>query len=443
MRIQLSEHFTFKKLYIFVLPSIIMMVFTNVYSVVDGLFVSNFAGKEAVAAINRILPLIIILGSIGFMLGAGGSALVSKTLGEGKKELANKYFSMLVYVTAAIGIFIAVVGQFAVPSVAKLLGAKGITYDYCVLYGRFLLAGQPFFILQNIFQSFFVTAEKPRLGLLITFAAGATNIVLDALFVAVFKLGLTGAAIATVASEVIGGVVPVIYFLCKNSSLLRLTKTRIYGRALGKSFANGSSEFLSNVSISLITLLYNFQIDKFAGDDGIAAFGVIQYISMIFFAVFMGYCIGSAPLIAFNYGAENKAELKNLFRKSLISIAVIGVLMTAFSEAVAGPLTKLFVGYDEFLYNMTLRGFRIYAFSFIIFGYGIFASSLFTSLNNGLISGVISFLRTLVFQAAAVLLLPLLWGLDGVWSAACFSETASLVVSFIFVAVFRKKYGYV
>lgn len=443
MRIQLSEHFTFKKLYIFVFPSIVMMVFTNVYGVVDGLFVSNFAGKEAVAAINRILPLIIILGSIGFMLGTGGSALVSKTLGEGKNELANKYFSMLVYVTTAIGIVIAVAGQFAVPAVARLLGAKGITYDYCVLYGRFLLAGQPFFILQNIFQSFFVTAEKPRLGLIITFAAGVANMVLDAVFVAGFKWGLTGAAIATVASEVIGGVIPVIYFLSKNSSLLRLTKAGIYGRALGKSFVNGSSEFLSNVSISLITLLYNFQIDKIAGDDGIAAFGVIQYVSMIFFAVFMGYCIGSAPLVGFNYGAENRAELKNLFGKSLISIAVIGVLMTAFSEALAGPLTKLFVGYDDYLYDMTLRGFRIYAFSFILFGYGMFASSLFTALNNGLVSGIISFLRTLVFQAAAVLLLPLLWGLDGIWSAACFSEAASIVVSFVFVAVYRKKYGYV
>ena len=300
MRIQLSDHFNYKKLLAFVMPSVVMMTFTSIYGVVDGLFVSNFVGKEAVAAINRIYPLILILGSIGFMLGAGGSALISKTLGEGDKDRANAYFSMLVYVTLGLGTVIAVAGQFAVPSVARLLGAKGITYDYCVLYGRFLLAGQPFFILQNIFQSFFVTAEKPRLGLLATVAAGVMNMALDAVFVAGLKWGLTGAAAATVASQVLGGVFPIIYFVRKNDSLLRLTKTKIYFRALIRSFANGSSEFLSNVSASVVTMLYNFQLDKFAGDAGVAAYGVILYVAMIFYAVFMGYAIGSAPLIGYD-----------------------------------------------------------------------------------------------------------------------------------------------
>lgn len=420
-----------------------MMVFTNVYAVVDGLFISNFVGKEAMAAINRIFPLIFILGSIGFMLGTGGSALVSKTLGEGNREKANAYFSMLVYITFGLGLIIAVAGQFAVPSVSKLLGAKGITYDYCVLYGRFLLAGQPFFILQNIFQSFFVTAEKPRLGLAVTVAAGVTNIVLDALFVAGFHWGLTGAAIASVASQVLGGVFPVIYFLRKNDSLLRLIKTKVYFGALMKSFANGSSEFLSNVSASVVTILYNSQLDKYAGGDtGVAAYGAIMYVVMVFYSIFMGYAVGSAPLIGYNYGADNRPELKNLFKKGLIVISVCGVVMTVLSEALSYPLCKMFVGYDNELFKMTLRGFRIYSIVFLIAGFGLFGSSLFTALNNGVISAVISFLRTLVFQVLFVMVIPLLWGLDGIWASICFSEAASLIVAVILTVLYRKKYGY-
>lgn len=419
-----------------------MMVSVSVYSVVDGLFVSNFAGKEAVAAINLIFPLIIVTGSIGFMFGAGGSALVSKTMGEGDKERANAYFSFIVYVTAIIGVAIACAGQFIVPPVAKLLGAKGKTYEYCVLYGRILLAGQPFYILQNVFQSFFVAAEKPRLGLIITLTAGLTNIVLDAAFIAGAKWGLTGAAVATLIGEIVGGVLPIIYFSCKNNSLLRLTKTHFYGKALFKSATNGSSEFLSNVSAAVVMMLYNFQIQRIVpGDDGIAAYGAIGYVMMIFFSIFMGYAVGSAPLIAFNYGAENDAELKNLFRKSLIITAIAGVLMTGLSEALAYPIIKLF-GFDGELFDMTLRGFRIYALAFLLTGFSVFGSSLFTALNNGLISALISFLRTLVFQIAAVMLLPLLWKLDGVWSAICFAEAASVMVTVIFVLCFRKRYKY-
>ena len=443
MRIQLSDRFDYKKLLIFVLPSIVMMVFTNVYTVVDGLFVSNFAGKEAVAAINRIFPLIMIMGSLGFMLGAGGSALISKTLGEGDRERANAYFSLLVYVTLGIGIFIAVVGQFAVPSVARLLGATGKTYDYCVLYGRWLLAGQPFFILQNIFQSFFVTAEKPRLGLAVTVLAGVTNMALDALFVAGLKWGLTGAAAATVASQVIGGAFPIIYFACRNNSLLRLTTTKFYGRALARSFMNGSSEFLSNVSASVVTVLYNFQLDKYAGGDtGVAAYGIIMYVVIVFYAFFMGYAVGSAPLIGYNYGADNKAELKNLFKKGLVITTVFGVLMTASAEALAYPLCKMFVSYDADLLAMTLNGYRIYSIAFLITGYGVFGSSLFTALNNGAVSALISFLRTLVYQLVAVTVIPLWLGLNGIWASIIFSEFASAVTAAVFIIIYRKKYGY-
>ena len=443
MRIQLSEHFTYKKLLIFVLPSIVMMVFTSIYSVVDGLFVSNFAGPSEVAAINLIYPLIFVLGAIGFMLGAGGSALVSKTLGEGDKKRANAYFSLLVYVTSGIGIVIAVAGQFVVPPIAKWLGAEGITYDYCVLYGRVLLGAQPFFILQNVFQSFFVTAERPRLGLIVTGAAGAANIILDAVFVAGLKWGLAGAAAATAASQVIGGVVPIIYFLCRNNSLLRLTKTSFYGKALLKSATNGTSEFLANVSAAVVTMLYNFQIQKLVpGDGGIAAYGTVMYVVMIFFSIFMGYSVGSAPIIAYNFGAQNKSELKNLFKKSLVITAAFGISMTVLSEALAYPFIKIF-GYDGELFDMTLRGFRIYAPAFLIAGFSYFGSSMFTALNNGLVSGIISFLRTLVFQVVAVLTVPLVLGLDGVWSATCFAEIASLAITVIFIIAFRKRYGYI
>lgn len=419
-----------------------MMVFTSVYSVVDGLFVSNFAGASAVAAINLIYPLIFVLGAIGFMLGAGGSALVSKTLGEGDKERANAYFSLIVYVTFGIGVVIAVAGQFVVPPIAKWFGAEGKTYDYCVLYGRVLLGAQPFFILQNVFQSFFVAAEKPRLGLIITAAAGVANIVLDAVFVAGFKWGLAGAAAATAASCVIGGVVPVIYFFTKNNSLLRFTKTKFYGKALLRACTNGSSEFLSNVSAAVVTMLYNFKIQELIpGDDGLAAYGTIMYVVMIFFSIFMGYAVGSAPLIAYNYGADNRAELKNLFKKSMIITAVAGISMTALSEALAYPFIKIF-GYEGELFELTLRGFRIYAPAFLIAGFSYFGSSMFTALNNGLVSAIISFLRTLVLQVAAVLVIPVFLGIDGVWSATCFAEIVSLAVTAAFTIAFRKKYGY-
>lgn len=445
-RIQLSDKFTFGKLLRFVAPSIVMMVFTSIYSVVDGLFVSNNLGENSVsamAAINLIFPLIMVLGAIGFMLGAGGSALVAKTLGEGDKERANAYFSMLVYVTFGIGVVIAAAGQFIVPPIAKFLGAEGKTYEYCVLYGRVLIGAQPFFILQNIFQSFFVAAEKPRLGLIVTAAAGITNIVFDALFIVGFRWGLAGAAAATAASQVVGGVVPVIYFACRNSSLLRLTNTRFYGKALLKSVTNGSSEFFSNVSSAVVIMLYNFQVKRLVeGDAGVAAYGAIGYVMMIFVSFFMGYCVGSAPVLAYNYGAQSKDELKNVFKKSLIIMAVSGVAMTGLSEALAYPIIKLF-GFDEELTAMTVRGFRIYAICFSIGGLSMFGSSLFTALNNGLVSGIISFLRTLLFQVAAILIVPMIFGLDGVWSATCFAEIFSLAVAVTFIIVFRKKYGYI
>ena len=442
MRIQLSDHFTYSKLLRFTLPSIVMMIFTSIYSVVDGIFVSNFVGKTPFAAVNLIMPLLIILGALGFMVGTGGTAIVAKTLGQGKPALANEYFSLLVWTGLLGGAAVGVLGMVFVRPVAAALGAQGQMLEDCVLYARIILAANPCFILQNIFQSFFVTAEKPKLGLCVTVGAGLTNIALDALLVAVFPLGLAGAAIATALSQAVGGLVPIVYFLRKNDSLLRLTRTRFYGRILLKTCANGSSELMSNISASVVTILYNLQLMRLAGEDGIAAYGAIMYVSFIFAAIFIGYAVGSAPIVSFHYGAEHPEELKSLLRKSVALAAGAGVAMALLAALASAPLAKIFVGYDPDLYSMTVRGFRIFALSFLLSGFNIFGSSFFTALNNGPVSAAISFLRTLVFQCASVLLLPLVWELDGVWLSAVAAEIAAAGVTAAFLAAGRRTYRY-
>lgn len=440
--IKLSDHFTYGKLIRFVFPSIVMMIFTSIYSVVDGLFVSNFVGKTPFVAVNLIYPVIMILGAVGFMLGTGGTAVVAKTLGQGERETANRYFSMLVYAAFGAGVLLAAVGIPLLEPLARWLGAQGEVVGYCVLYGTIILVAMPCFMLQFLFQSFFVTAEKPKLGLGITVAAGLTNMVLDALFVAGFHWGLAGAAIATAMSQVVGGIVPVIYFARRNTSLLRLGKTRLYGRVLLRSCTNGMSELLSNISASIVTVLYNFQLLRLAGDNGVAAYGVIMYVAFFFAAVFIGYSVGSAPLVSYQFGAENDVELKNLYRKSLVFVSISGISMLLLSLLLSGPLSKLFVGYDAALYALTVRGFRFYGISFLLSGFNIFGSSFFTALNNGAVSGAISFLRTLVFQCICILVLPALFGVDGIWSAVIVAEGMSLVVTGAFLAKYRKRYHY-
>lgn len=442
MRIQLSEHFTYSKLLRFTFPSVIMMIFTSIYSVVDGVFVSNFVGKTPFAAVNLIMPLLIILGALGFMIGTGGTAIVAKTLGEGKPELANQYFSLLVYTGLIGGTAVGVLGILFVRPVAAALGAEGQMLEDCVLYARIILAANPCFILQNIFQSFFVTAEKPKLGLYVTVGAGLTNIVLDALLVAVFPMGLAGAAAATALSQMVGGLVPILYFLRKNDSLLRLTKTKFYGKILLKTCANGSSELMSNISASVVTILYNLQLMRLAGEDGIAAYGAIMYVAFIFAAIFIGYAVGSAPVISFHYGAENTDELKSLLRKSVVLTAVSGAAMALLATLASAPLSKIFVGYDQDLYQMTVHGFQLFSFSFLLSGFNIFGSSFFTALNNGLISALISFLRTLVFQCASVLILPVFLKLDGVWLSIVAAEAAAFAVTLACLAANRRTYQY-
>lgn len=442
MRIQLSEHFNYNKLLRFVLPSIIMMIFTSIYSVVDGLFVSNYVGKNAYTALNLIYPLLMGLGALGFMIGTGGSAIVAKTLGEGKKELASQHFSMLVYITIIGGILLTIIGLIFIRPIAVLMGATDILIEDCVLYGGILLVAQTAFMLQNVFQSFFVTAEKPKLGLLVMIAAGVTNMLLDYIFIVLFHWELAGAAIATAISQVVGGVFPFFYFLRKNDSLLRLTKAKFDRMVFFKTCTNGSSELMTNLSSSIVSILYNLQLMKLAGEDGVAAFGTIMYVNFIFIAIFIGYSIGSAPLIGYHYGAGNHEELKNLFRKSLLLMGIFGIMLVVLAELLAVPLSRVFVGYDPELFAMTCHAFRYYAFSFLVIGINIFASSFFTALSNGVISAVISFLRTLVFQVAMIYLLPLFFDLDGIWMAITAAESLALVVTIIFFVTQRKHYHY-
>lgn len=443
MNIQLSDHFTYGRLIRFVIPSVAMMIFTSVYGVIDGLFVSNFVGKTPFAAVNLIIPFCMILGAFGFMFGTGGTALVAKTLGEGKKERANQIFSMLIYVALLLGILLALFGIVFVEPIALKLGADAAMLGYCVKYARVVLLGLPFFMLQNMFQSFLIAAEKPKMGLMVTIAAGVTNMVLDALFIAIFRWGVVGAAAATALSQFVGGVVPFLFFARKNNSKLRLTKTRMMGKELLRTCTNGSSELVTNISLSLVCMLYNVQLLKIAGQNGVAAYGVIMYVNFIFISIYLGYAFGTAPIIAFHYGAKNTAELQNVLKKSLKILLGAGVTLFGAAFLLSDMLAKIFVGYDAALYAMTARGFRLYAVSYLLAGFNIYGSSFFTALNNGIVSAVISFLRTVVFEVAAIMILPVFFRLDGIWCAITVAETASLLITAVFFFALRKRYHYV
>lgn len=443
MRIQISESFSYRKLIRFTIPTITMMIFTSIYGVVDGIFVSNFVGSAPFAALNLIFPAVMMLGAVGFMIGTGGSALVAKTLGEGKSEQANRYFSMLILCVVISGLALTVLGLLAVRRVAMLLGATGTMLEDCVLYGGILLLGNVAFMLQNSFQSFLVVAEQPQLGLGISILAGVTNMVSDFLLIYVFRLGLAGAAWATVLSQVVGGIVPLIFFLRKNSTPLRLVRCRFDGRALWKSCMNGSSEMLTNLSMSLVNMLYNMQLMKYAGSDGVAAYGIIMYVSFVFVATFLGYSIGVSPIVSYHYGAGHKGELKSLFQKSLVLVIASSVVLTGVAEGLSGVLAGIFVSYDKELLAMTTTAIRLYGISFLVNGINIFGSAFFTALNNGAVSALISFLRTLLFQVATILIMPLIWGLNGIWLAIVAAELLALAVTVVCFVMNRKKYQYI
>lgn len=444
MRIQLSDHFSYGRLLRFTLPSIVMMVFTSIYSLVDGFFVSNYVGKTAFAAINLIGPVFTIVGALGMMVGAGGTAIVGKTLGEKDQEKANKYFSMFIYIVLLIGLITAAVGWFAALPLARLLGAEGQMLEDCIIYGRISFIGAPFFMLQFSMQTFFITAEKPKLGLFATVFGGVSNMILDWLLIAVLPWGIWGAAVATTLSQTMATVFALIYFACPNSSLLRLTlKTKVYGKVLGKACVNGSSEMVGNIAYSVVTILYNTQLLKYYGEDGVAAYGVLMYVGFIFSAIYYGYAMGSAPIVSYNFGAQTHMEMKNIFRKSMTIVCILGAGMLAIAQLAAPALSSVFVGYDKTLYDLTCQALRIYSVSFLFMGVAAFGSSFFTALNDGVVSAVISFLRAFVFEVGAILLMPLIFGKEAIWGAVVVSEFAALLLTAVFLIANRKKYHYV
>ncbi|MBQ7476555.1 MAG: MATE family efflux transporter [Selenomonadaceae bacterium] len=439
---KLSDHFSSTRLLSFTSPSIGTLILMSIYGVVDGFFVSNFVGTEPFAALNFVMPLIMMLGFVGLLFGTGGSALIAKTIGEGKRTKANEIFSMLVYLSIFLGIIFEIFGMILIDDVAKFLGATETFLEQSVTYGRIVLFVLPFSILQFQFQCLFPTAEKPKLGFCVTFAAGMTNIFLDALFIIVFDFGLEGAAAATAISALVGGLIPLIYFSRKNSSLLRLTKTRFDGVALVQTCTNGISELLSSISMSIVGMLYNWQLLRYAGSDGVAAFGILMYVTFIFQAAFIGYSVGVAPIVSYNFGAKNSSELRNVLKKSLTLIFLFAVTMFTCAEIFAEPLAKIFVANDEKLLEMTVHAFTIYSFAFLLSGFAIFVSSFFTALNNGFISAFISGIRTLVFEVAAVLIFPLIWGLNGIWFSMVGAEMMAVIVSFALLKFYRKRYKY-
>lgn len=442
MEIKLSDHFTYGKLLRFSLPSVLMMLFTSLFGMADGFFVSNFTGKTAFAAINFIFPFLMILGTLGFMVGTGGSALIGKTLGEKEPEKANRIFSMLVYLTSAAGVVIACAGIYFIKPAAVLLGADDAILKICVPYGRIVLLGLPSLILQFAFESFFIVAERPKLGLYNTIGCGCLNIVFDALLIGTFRLGIQGAAIATLISHLAGIVLPLAFFTRDNNSPLRLGRAAFDGRALLKTLTNGSSEFVSSVSMSAVSMLYNVQLMRYAGENGIAAYGVLMYVSFIFIGVFIGFSSGTAPVVSFHYGAGNTGELANLLKKSITLLSAAAVLMFGISQTFARPFAAVFVGYDAELLNLTVKGFRYFSFAFLFCPFPIFGSSFFTGLNNGGVSAAISFLRTVVFEAASVLWLPLALGIEEIWLSLLAAEVAAAALTVIFLIIKRKRYGY-
>lgn len=442
MKIQLSDHFTFRRLLRFTLPSIAMMIFSSVYIIIDGFFVSNYVGATAFAAVNLIMPVLMILSSMGFMIGTGGSALVSMTLGQGKSKKANEIFSLLIYFVIACGAVLDIIGYIFIADIASALGATPEMLPICVQYARISLISLIPFMLQNVFQSFLVTAEKPHLGLVITVISGVANIFLDWLLVGQLSFGVSGAATATVISEFLGGVLPLIYFITKNKSLLRIGKTRFDGKTILRSCLNGSSELMTYIAASVVDMLYNMQLLKYIGEPGVAAYGVIMYYFTVAAGLFMGYSLGAAPVISYNYGSENTAELKGLFKKSLILTGIFSVFVTIASELGSGFISSIFVGYDAELMNLTVNAFRIYSVAFLFMGFNMFASSFFTALNNGPVSALISFARTLVFEVLSILILPGFLGVNGIWGSVIVAEAAALVLSIICLIIFRKKYRY-
>lgn len=447
MPVSISEHFTYRKIARATIFPIMLMVFISLYSVVDGIFIANCSNNNAFAAVNLIFPLIMIIGSIGFMLGTGGTALVSKYLGEGNKDKANKTFSLIIYTTFVFGVIFSIIGFFLVKPVVNLMASLSLDSteemkEYAVLYGRVMMLGQIAFMMQNVFHSFFMVAEKGKMAFLFTLIAGISNIIFDALFIAVLKMGILGAALGTIIGYVIGGIGPLIYFIFKKDLPIRLCRTNIDFKDLFQAIYNGMSEFISNIAMNLVSVIYNAQLLKAFGVNGISAYGIIMYLSFVFAAIFIGYSIGMAPAVGYNYGAKNNKELRNILRKSMRAMLVLGIAMFTLSVSTAYPFAYLFSRGEKELIDLTVHATLIYSLAYLAFGFSMFSSSFFTALNNGAVSTIISLTRTLVFQIGMILLFPLIFGPNALWWALVVGELLNVVLDSIFLLINKKKYGY-
>lgn len=447
METHLNEHFTYKKIFKITIFPIIMMVFTSLYSIVDGIFISNFANESSFAAVNLVMPFIMIVGGIGFMMGTGGMALVGKLLGEGNKNKANQTFSLVVYSTIVIGLIVSAISFFLIEPIVKAMGNINNTTSEemvkeAILYGRILISCQVFFMLQNLFQSFFLVAEKSKMGFIVTLVSGITNAILDALFIGLFRLGVVGAACATISGYLVASIFSILYFKLNKNLVINLGKTKFNAKIILRSAYNGLSEFVNSISMNVAAIIYNIQLLRLLGENGVSAYGIIMYVSFVFVAVFVGYSIGVSPVISYNYGSGNSSELKNVFKKSIIIMIITGAFMVLFSELTAKPFSHIFSNNNQELLELSTLAIRIYSTSYIFTGFSIFASSFFTALNNGTVSALISLFRTLIFQVAFVLLLPLIFGDNGIWLARPFTEVASLTLSITFIILNRKRYHY-
>ena len=440
--VDMSAHFTTLQLLKYAAPSMAMMVFTSIYGVVDGFFVSNFAGSTAFAAVNFIMPFIMILCSVGFMVGTGGSALIASAAGEGDVPRANSYFCKLVTFTFMVGIVVAVFGFFFARPLAQLMGATGIMLDLSEIYARISMISLPFYMLQCLFQAFFNTAGKPKVGFVVTLCAGCTNIVLDIVFVGILGFGVEGAAAATVCSEFIGGGVSLIYFTRKNPTPYTYRPVLPNPRLIGRTCINGSSEMVANIAMSLVGMVYNIQLLRLLGENGVSAYGVIMYVSLLFSAIFIGYEIACSPLMSFQNGAGNTCEKRSLFKKSMLIISVASVILFVIGESCAYPIAYIFTGYNQDLCDLTVMAFRMYACSFLFMGIAMYGSAFFTSLENGLISAIISFVRTLVCELGAVIILPYLFGAQAIWLSFVVAEIVAALLSGLLIVAFSRKYGF-
>lgn len=438
----IAQEFNLISLLRFVAPTVVMLVFMSLYQMVDAVFVSKFVGENALSALNIVYPFPSIVIAVSIMLATGGSAIIARNMGEGKEKEAKENFSFIVLVGAVIGVAIATAGILFIEPLIYMLGATPSLYDYCYEYLFILVLSVPLSVFQMLFQSFFVTAGKPHLGLTLTVLGGVSNIVLDYVFIVLCGFGVSGAALATSIGYSIPGLFGLIYFAVSRKGTLYFVKPVFRWGVLFKCCINGSSEMVNNLAVAVTTFLFNVLMLKYEGEAGVAAITIVLYAQFLMTSAFMGFSSGIAPVVSFNYGSGNVRQLKKIFKISVWVIAVVSAAVFVIAETCSDVVIMVFTPAGSEVFGLTKYGFAIFSFSFLCTGMNIFASALFTAFSNGKISAILSFLRTFVFLTACLLFLPLFWGVDGIWLAVPVAEVMALFVSVYYLVRFKKVYQY-